>query len=81
MHVHKPQSVIQTASTARVFSRKGKSFALLLGVQTGSRARAVSYLWIQEDISPEVKRPEPEADLSLAEVKNGGAIPPLSHTP
>jgi hypothetical protein len=39
--------------------------------------------WLPEDVSPEVKRPEREADHSppsIAAVKNSGAIYSLRHT-
>jgi hypothetical protein len=42
-----------------------------------------SVQWLPRDLSPEVKRLVREADHappSSAEVKNGGAIPPLPHT-
>jgi hypothetical protein len=38
--------------------------------------------WVLGATTPEVKRPEPEADhshLSSADVKNGGVVPPLLH--
>jgi hypothetical protein len=41
-------------------------------------------LWHTQALSQGVRRPKREADHSLAssaEVKNGGAIPALSHTP
>jgi hypothetical protein len=59
-------------------SDKGRYVSLIHSLQSGSGAHPQ---WIQRAISPEVKRPTREADHSSpssAEVKNGGAIPPLS---
>jgi hypothetical protein len=52
-----------------------QDFSLLHGFQTGPGAHLASYLI-------GTGRPFPEADHSLpssAEIKNGGAIPPLRH--
>jgi hypothetical protein len=54
-------------------SWQDQDFSLLHNAQSGSEA----------SVSQEVKRPGRETDHSLqssAEVKNSGAIPPLSHT-
>jgi hypothetical protein len=56
---------------------EGRDYSLLHSVQTGSGAESVP-----EALSPGVKRQGREADHSppsRAEVKNGGAVPPLSH--
>jgi hypothetical protein len=55
-----------------------RDFFLLRGVQTASGSRPASYPMATEGHLPE--RPESEADrsnTSSAEVKSGGAIPPL----
>jgi hypothetical protein len=59
-----------------------QDFSPFYSVETGSEAHQASYsigTWID---FPEVKRQGREAEKSLpsiAEVKNGGAIPPLLH--
>jgi hypothetical protein len=62
-----------------------KDVSLLHTVHTGSGANPASeYNEYRGAIFPEVKRPGREADHSspsTAEVKNGGLIPPLPHTP
>jgi hypothetical protein len=60
-----------------------KDFSFLHSVQTGSGSHPASNKWVPGTLSPEVKRPEREADHSPpsnVEVKKGGAIPPLPHT-
>jgi hypothetical protein len=60
----------------------GQGFSLLYSVQTESGAHLTLYTTVPGVLSPGVKRPGREADhspLSSAEVKNGGAIPPLPH--
>jgi hypothetical protein len=57
-----------------------RNISLFYGLQTCSGAHNSN--GYREVPSPELKRPEPESDHSLAssvEVKNGGAIPPLPH--
>jgi hypothetical protein len=57
-----------------------RDFSLLHSVQTGSRAHPVSYPVGTGALSSEVNRPGRETHHSPpsgAEVKNGGAIPPL----
>jgi hypothetical protein len=67
--------------TARVgFPAEEREFSLLHRVQTGFWAHPASYSKIPGAISTGVKQPGLEADHSppsSAEVKNGGAIPPL----
>jgi hypothetical protein len=61
---------------------KGKKFSLLHKIQTGSGTHPASYLMDTGSLSPEVKRSGRETDNSPpsnAEVKYGGAIPPLLH--
>jgi hypothetical protein len=63
---------------------RGKRFALLQSVQTGTGAHTVSYEMGTGTLSPVIKRPGSEADNSLpssAEVKNGAAILPFPHMP
>jgi hypothetical protein len=70
-------------STARVRFPAVQNFSLLHGVQTGSGAHPASYPMATGGSFSEVKWQEREADHSLpsnAEVKKGGAIPPLLHT-
>jgi hypothetical protein len=62
-------------------SRQGQDFSLLHSVQTSLRR---THPLGARGVFPGVKRPGREADHSPpsnAEVKNGGAIPPLSHMP
>jgi hypothetical protein len=59
---------------------RGKTF--LHSVQTGCVATQPSVQWVPGALSLEVKRQGHEADHSPpsnAEVKNGGAIPPVLH--
>jgi hypothetical protein len=61
-----------------------KNFSLLHSVQTASGAHIFYYPMGTGGCFPGVKRKGREADylfLSIAEIKNGGAIPPLSHIP
>jgi hypothetical protein len=60
-----------------------QDFSLLHSVQTDSGAHPVSYLIGTGALSPGIKWLGREADHSppSAEVKNGGAIPPLPDTP
>jgi hypothetical protein len=63
--------------------RKEHDLSVLNSVQTGYGIYPASYPINNEDDFFGVKRPGREADYSSpfsAEVKNGGAIPPLSHT-
>jgi hypothetical protein len=65
------------------FRAGARDFSLLHSVPTGSGAHPAYSLLSTGAHSPGVKRPGREADHSpacSAEVKNGGAIPPLSHT-
>jgi hypothetical protein len=58
----------------------GQGSSLRRSVQTGSGAEPAAYLVGSVGSYPGVKRPGREADNSPpsnAEVKNGGAIPPL----
>jgi hypothetical protein len=62
-------------------SRKGQ-YISLRSIQTGSEAHTDSYPMGIGGFFPAVKRAEREDDLqSSTEVKNGGAIPSLPHTP
>jgi hypothetical protein len=57
--------------------------SLLHSVQTGAGAHADFYPMVTGGSFPGVMQPRREADdspPSSSEVKNGGAIPPLSHT-
>jgi hypothetical protein len=68
---------IGTGWTTRVRFPAGQDLSLLHSVQAGSGAHPPSY---PGAISPGVKRPGRQAEYLLpssAEVKNGGAIPPL----
>jgi hypothetical protein len=59
-------------------------FSLLHSVQTGSGTQPDSCRMGNGCSFPGVKRPGREADYtppSSAEVKNGGAVPPLPHVP
>jgi hypothetical protein len=61
----------------------GGSDSSLLSVQTGSGAHPASYPMGTGDLSLGVNRPRREDDRSppsSSEVKNAGAVPPLSHT-
>jgi hypothetical protein len=65
------------------FPAVARGYSTLHSVQTGSGAPQPPSQWVPSALSPRVKRPRSEADLSpksSAEVKNGGAIPPLPHT-
>jgi hypothetical protein len=68
-----------TCLTAGVrFSTDERSFVLLNSIETGSKVNGY-----RQALSPWVKWPEGETDFSppsIAEVKKGGAIPPLLHT-
>jgi hypothetical protein len=74
---------IETGWTAGVrFPAEKREFSLLHGVQTGSGAHPATYPTGAWSSIPGGKRPGPEADRSppsIAQVKNGGAIPPLPH--
>jgi hypothetical protein len=62
---------------------RSSDFSLLHSVQADFVAHHASYSISIRDTFPGVKRPQPEADHSSAsgvEVKNSGAMPPLSHT-
>jgi hypothetical protein len=64
-------------------SRQGQDFSRLHNVQTGSGAHPATYPMGTGAIFPGVKRQGREADhspTSSAEVKNGGAIPPIPDT-
>jgi hypothetical protein len=66
------------------FQAAANDFSLLHSVRTGSGACPTSYpIRAAEVFSPEVKRPNREADHlrpSSTEFKNGGAIPSLPDT-
>jgi hypothetical protein len=71
-----------TGWTARVqFPAEAREFSLVHSVQAGSAAYPAFYRIGPEGSFPGIKRPRREADYSLpsAEVKNGGAIPPLTY--
>jgi hypothetical protein len=60
-----------------------RDFSLLHNGQTGCGAGPVLYIMDTGALSSSFKRQKREAghsSLSSAEVKNGGAIPPLVHT-
>jgi hypothetical protein len=60
-----------------------ENYSLLHSIQTFSGDHTASYPMGTGDLSPGVKWPENEAEHSApfnAEVKNGGAIPPLPRT-
>jgi hypothetical protein len=60
-----------------------RHFSLLYSIQTDSGAHSASCPVGNGGSFPGVKRPGREADHSppsSAEVKNGGALPPLPHT-
>jgi hypothetical protein len=64
------------------FFAGARDFSLLHSVQTGSGVHPASYPNGTVGFSPGVKRQGREADHSppsSAEVKNGGAIPPLPY--
>jgi hypothetical protein len=65
------------------FLARARDFSLLHRGQTGSGAHSASYPMGTGGDSRGIKRPGREANHSpsSAEVKNGGATPPLSHTP
>jgi hypothetical protein len=57
-------------------------FLVLHSIQTGSGTHPMGTVWGRA-LSPRVKLPRRESDYSppcIVEVKNGGAILPLSHT-
>jgi hypothetical protein len=58
-------------------SRQGEVLFLLHSVQTGSEAHPAPYTMGTGDFTPRVKREADHSPSSSAEVKNGGAIPPL----
>jgi hypothetical protein len=61
---------------------RGKIFLLSIASTLALGFTQPPIRWVQLAISQGVKRPELEADHSPpgnAEVKNGGAIPPLAH--
>jgi hypothetical protein len=63
-------------------SQQGQDFSPHHRAPTGSVPHPASYPKVQEEISSWVKQQGLEASNSLpssAEVKNAGAIPPLSH--
>jgi hypothetical protein len=65
------------------FPARERDYSLLHSVQTGSGVHPASYPMDTGALYPGVKPPVHEADHSLpfvAEVENGGAIPPLPHT-
>jgi hypothetical protein len=73
---------IATGWTVRVRFSVVQHFSLLHSVETDSGAYPASYPVGTGAISPGAKRQGREADhlsLSSAEVKKGGAIPPLHH--
>jgi hypothetical protein len=74
-------SVCMATGGTAVVRVPGKYFSLLHSVQTGSGAHPASYPMGSGALSVGVKLPGSEADHSSpsAEVKNGGAIPPLPH--
>jgi hypothetical protein len=79
------QSVQRRAARPRFDSRQGQDISLN---STESRPALgptqPPIQWVRGALSPMVKRPGREADQSppsTAEVKNGGAISPLPHTP
>jgi hypothetical protein len=80
-------SSVGIASGYRLDSRglipgRGKRFSVFHSVQTGSGTHPASYTMFTWALSMGVKWPGREADHSppsSAEVKNGGAIPPLPH--
>jgi hypothetical protein len=64
------------------FVARASDLFVLHNVQTGLGAHPASYTMIPESLSLGIKRPEREGDHSppsSAEVKNGGAKPPLLH--
>jgi hypothetical protein len=64
------------------FPTGAREFSLLHTVQTAAGAHPTSYSVGAGALSPGVNRPECEAGHSpatIAEVKNAGTIPPLSH--
>jgi hypothetical protein len=68
-----------TAGRPGFDSLQGQEFSLVHSIQTGSGVHPASY---PGALSPGVERPGSEADHSppsSAEVKKGGAIPPLPH--
>jgi hypothetical protein len=65
------------------FPVRTRELSLLYSIHTDSGANPASYTMGTGGPLPAIKRPEREADHPLpssAEVKNGGAIPPLPHT-
>jgi hypothetical protein len=62
---------------------EARDFSLLYSVQTSPGAHATTYTMGRGALSPGVKRSRRETDQaspSIAEVKNGGAVPLLPHT-
>jgi hypothetical protein len=83
MFLKAPSVGIETGWTALVLFPELQGFSLLHSVQTSSGAHPTSYLIGTGTVSPGVKRLRREANQpppTGAEVKNGGAIPPLPHT-
>jgi hypothetical protein len=76
--------VIATSWVAGVqFPAGVTDFSLFHSVQVGPGAHPASYPMVMRVSLPYLKRPEREADHSppsSAEVKNGEAVRPLSHT-
>jgi hypothetical protein len=73
---------IKRGLSGRGIGVQNGDFSLYSG-QTGVRVHPASYQWVSGAIFPRVKGPGREADhssLSSAEVKNGGAIPPLPNS-
>jgi hypothetical protein len=66
------------------FQAGARDLSLLHSVQTGSGAHPASIQWVPGALYPGAKRPGREetdySPSSSAEVKNGGAIPPLPNT-
>jgi hypothetical protein len=65
------------------FQAEARDVSLLHRLQSGSGATQPPIQWVPRSLCPEVKQQECVADRSppsSAEVKNGGAIPPHSHT-
>jgi hypothetical protein len=66
------------------FSSGTRDLSLLHSGQIDSEVQAASYPVGTRGFYPKMKRPEREADHSppySSEIKNGGTIPPLPHTP
>jgi hypothetical protein len=80
------QSVQRRATAWKIgvrFLARARDFSPLYSVQTGSGPTQPPLQWVPGAVFPGGKWPGLEADLSpswpSAEVKNGGAIPPLPH--